>query len=63
LLVSYGKLQLQCSRKAFTAGCLLRCQLSTGNGFPIGGLVTSPSMAAAFAAGGMEYFNTYGECV
>jgi hypothetical protein len=40
---------------------LLPCHLPTGNGFPIGGLVTSPSMAAAFAAGGMEYFNTYGE--
>ncbi|WIA21651.1 hypothetical protein OEZ85_000824 [Tetradesmus obliquus] len=31
-----------------------------GNGFPIGGLVTNHSLAAAFAAGGMEYFNTYG---
>jgi hypothetical protein len=31
-----------------------------GNGFPIGGLVTSPGLAAAFAARGMEYFNTYG---
>jgi hypothetical protein len=32
-----------------------------GNGFPIGGLVTNRDLAAAFAAGGMEYFNTYGE--
>lgn len=34
---------------------------AAGNGFPIGGLVTSPAVAEAFAAGGMEYFNTYGE--
>jgi ethanolamine-phosphate phospho-lyase len=33
-----------------------------GNGFPIGGLVTSPAVAETFAAGGMEYFNTYGGC-
>jgi ethanolamine-phosphate phospho-lyase len=33
-----------------------------GNGFPLGGLVTSPAVAEAFAAGGMEYFNTYGGC-
>lgn len=33
-----------------------------GNGFPIGGLVTTPELAAAFAAGGMEYFCTYGGC-
>eukprot|EP00775_Hariotina_reticulata_P005285 gene5285-5520_t len=33
-----------------------------GNGFPIGGMVTTPALAAAFAAGGMEYFCTYGGC-
>eukprot|EP00879_Flechtneria_rotunda_P033402 GHRR01036990.1.p1 GENE.GHRR01036990.1~~GHRR01036990.1.p1 ORF type:complete len:355 (+),score=144.18 GHRR01036990.1:301-1365(+) len=31
-----------------------------GNGFPLGAVVTTPALAAAFAAGGMEYFNTYG---
>lgn len=36
------------------------CVAASGNGFPIGGVVTSPALAAAFAAGGMEYFNTYG---
>jgi 4-aminobutyrate aminotransferase-like enzyme len=31
----------------------------TGNGFPISGVVTTPSLASLFA-NGMEYFNTYG---
>jgi 4-aminobutyrate aminotransferase-like enzyme len=34
----------------------------TGNGFPISALVTTRTLAAAFAAGGMEYFNTFGGC-
>lgn len=32
-----------------------------GNGFPLGALVTTPRVAAAFCTG-MEYFNTYGGC-
>lgn len=32
---------------------------AAGNGFPIGGVVTSPALADRFA-NGMEYFNTYG---
>lgn len=29
-----------------------------GNGFPVAMVVTTPAIAASFAAGGMEYFNT-----
>ena len=31
-----------------------------GNGHPIGAVVTTPEIAASFARGGMEYFNSFG---
>ncbi len=31
-----------------------------GNGHPLGAVVTTPDIAASFARGGMEYFNTFG---
>ena len=31
-----------------------------GNGYPVALVVTTPAVAASFAATGMEYFNTYG---
>jgi ethanolamine-phosphate phospho-lyase len=31
-----------------------------GNGFPVSAVVTTPAIARAFAAGGHEYFNTFG---
>jgi 4-aminobutyrate aminotransferase-like enzyme len=31
-----------------------------GNGYPLAGVVTTPEIAASFAATGMEYFNTFG---
>ncbi len=31
-----------------------------GNGFPVAAVITTPEVAASFAAGGMEYFNTFG---
>eukprot|EP00879_Flechtneria_rotunda_P016676 GHRR01017451.1.p1 GENE.GHRR01017451.1~~GHRR01017451.1.p1 ORF type:complete len:194 (+),score=61.26 GHRR01017451.1:1569-2150(+) len=44
--------------QTLTMSCTIPCV--TGNGFPLGAVVTTPALAAAFAAGGMEYFNTYG---
>ena len=32
-----------------------------GNGFPMGGVITSPQLAKGFS-NGMEYFNTCGGC-
>jgi hypothetical protein len=52
---------LTCISYQSTADITLPAAPWTGNGFPIGGLVTNSRLAAAFTAGGMEYFNTYGE--
>jgi 4-aminobutyrate aminotransferase-like enzyme len=31
-----------------------------GNGFPVAAVITTPELARSFAAGGLEYFNTFG---